>query len=713
MKNFKTKSKAPKFSDVLSIPSNPEDLFTLLYPIGNGGFGKVYKAVHKSSNQIFAIKIIDYTKNCNNDINNICFNYKSIQQETSIMRLINESNYIIKYYGSYYSRQSNTIWLILEYCSAGSAVDLMLSMGRTLSEVEVSTIMQMVLKGLIHIHKINLIHRDIKGANILLSEEGYAKLGDFGVGIQMIDEKYRTSKKGSPYWMSPQVIMNKNYDMKTDIWSLGITCMELVEGEPPFGDLKPEEVMEKIANNPPKASDIIDVKDHTEDFINFIDMCLEVNQKKRASADMLIKHPFITKLAKGKEYLKNLIEQHIAEVEKFRFDKEEYLKSKENQELEMNMQENKENSLNDVEPLTNAQNTYSISRSRFNQISSNGLMDCEKEIILDNFNNINISDNIKSNRKDEYNSNIAYKSINFGEIDDNQNINEDYDNNNYIIINKDKEVKNLSPINFIDENNNSSILINKDNNKDKDDSLKDNNIFIHNSSNNISNNINKNISILTDTKSNNLNENDYTFKKNLIDNKFEMDKNININNDYFSLLSQQNKDMINNDSNRNISNKDDKNIKVSNNYNINNNSVYSKANKGKIGGFSKKKMLIYNNTNSNGGNISRNDEDINDSDDDDNMRPINHCILNANYENNKLENTYEDLRLSNLNINIENKTDNKPTIKKNIKIPPLNLVGIFNNENNNNCKSSDLNTNDSPTHISTFSLCKIHQKYFH
>ena len=124
-------------------------------------------------------------------------------------------------------------------------------------------------------------------------------------------------------------------------------------------------------------------------------------------------------------------------------------------------------------------------------------------------------------------------------------------------------------------------------------------------------------------------------------------------------------------------------------------------------------MSIYSNTNSNGGNICRNDEDINDSDDDDNMRPINHCILNANYENNKLENTYEDLRLSNLNINIENKTDNKAKIKKNIKIPPLNLVGIFNNENNNNCKSSDLNTNDSPTHISTFSLCKIHQKYFH
>ena len=121
-------------------------------------------------------------------------------------------------------------------------------------------------------------------------------------------------------------------------------------------------------------------------------------------------------------------------------------------------------------------------------------------------------------------------------------------------------------------------------------------------------------------------------------------------------------------------------------------------------------MLIYNNSNSNGGAISKRDENINESDDDDKIRPINHCILNANYENNKLENTYDDIRLTNLNNNLENKTENKKIIKKNIKIPPLNLVGIFNNDNN--YKSSDLNTIDSPTHISSFSLCKIHQKYF-
>ena len=673
MKKSKSNINRPKFSDILSIPSNPEDLFTLLYPIGTGGFGKVYKAMHNSSKQIFAIKIIDYTKGCNNDKNNICFNYNSIQQETSLMRLINESDYIIKYFGSYYSRQTNTIWLILEYCSSGSAVDLMLSMGRTLSEVEVATIMEMVLKGLIHIHKINLIHRDIKGANILLSEDGYAKLGDFGIGIQMTDEEYRTSKKGSPYWMSPQVILNRNYDMKTDIWSLGITCMELVEGEPPYGDLKPEEVMEKIAKNPPKAGDIIDVKEHTDDFIDFVNKCLEINPNKRPTANMLINHPFIKKLARGNEYLAQLIEQHIDEVEKFRIDKEEYLNNKENKENENinfnepNMQEeNKEYNLNFVESVSNFQNTVSLGGNNkiIDKKSSNGCIDFEKKK-QDLSNKIN-NDILINTEKEQYNSNKAYKSIYYESK--NNNINEDFDNNDYKIINKEKEVKNLSPNNLINNNlcnKKENILIEK--------------INILNNSKNYSNNINKNISILSESnnKSNNLSEFDYTFKKNIIESKFEINNNLN---NHFSPSS--------------------------------NNIIYNNCYKKKITGIPKRKMLIYNNSNSNGaknGGII-DDENIKDSDDEDTdkIHPINHCILNANYENNKLEKTYDDIRLSNLNL--DNNFDNKKIIKKKIKIPPLNLVGIFNNDNIS--KSTDLNTNDSPTHISSFSLFKIHKKYF-
>ena len=326
----------PKFYDILSIPSTPEDLFTIQYPIGHGAFGTVYKAVHNSTNKIYAIKIIDYSKDNNKDNNNIInYNYNSVQQETSLMRIVSKSDYIVKYYGSYFSRKTNTIWLILEYCSSGSAIDLMLSMDRTFSEVEVATMMEMILKGLILMHSENLIHRDIKGANILISEEGYAKLGDFGVGAVLSEEKYRISKKGSPYWMSPQVASSVKYDFKTDIWSLGITCVELLEGEPPFSDLKPKNVMEKIAKHPPSAEEIIDLNEHTSEFKSFVEHCLEIDPKKRYSAKELLKHEFITKYSKGRKYLEKLVKKHQEDVERFRKEsEEEYQKIMKKKELE-------------------------------------------------------------------------------------------------------------------------------------------------------------------------------------------------------------------------------------------------------------------------------------------------------------------------------------------------------------------------------------------
>ena len=319
------------FSDVLSIPSNPEDFFTLINPIGSGAFGHVYKAMHNQSKKIYAIKIVQYFKddidyiNNNNHIDNINFCYKTVQQETSLMRLVNSSNYILKYYGSYFSRKTNTLWLIIEYCSYGSTIDLMLAMDRNYTEIELATIIKMILNGLILIHEKNLIHRDIKGANILLSEEGFAKLGDFGVGVEL-KEKYRTSKKGSPYWMSPQVIKQEKYDYKTDIWSLGITCIELLQGDPPYSTLSPEEVMKKIGNKMFKFEDFFggEKSKYSKEFQNFLSRCLNVNPKKRANAKELIKHPFILKYAKDNLFLKNILIKHKNDIEIYRKELEEF-----------------------------------------------------------------------------------------------------------------------------------------------------------------------------------------------------------------------------------------------------------------------------------------------------------------------------------------------------------------------------------------------------
>ena len=461
-----TSKEVPQFSDVLSIPSNPEELFTLLYPIGNGGFGKVYKAMHNSTNQIFAIKIIDYTKDCISNKKNISFNYQSIQQETSVMRLIQKNDYIVKYYGSYYSRKSNTVWLILEYCGCGSAVDLMLAMDRTLSEIEVSTIIEMILKGLINIHKINLIHRDVKGSNILLSEDGFAKLGDFGVGIQLTEEEYRTSKKGSPYWMSPQVVLNEKYDTKTDIWSLGITCVELVEGEPPNGDLKPGKVMEKIASSPPRVEDIIDVNEHTDEFIDFVRLCLEIDPTKRPTAAELIKHPFITKLAKGREYLAELINNNIEEVERYR--SEEIEKEKEKNESENDSQNNSLNnkSINESKSLKSKENNdnnekNNNSYSKDSNYNKKSLSDINLENLneqLDNNSENNIDNgSVIINESQKNSLNLGEPNDSMIVVDDNghlsnkNNDNEEYNESYNSVIIKDEQNQNIIEENKADD----------------------------------------------------------------------------------------------------------------------------------------------------------------------------------------------------------------------------------------------------------------------
>ena len=312
------------FSDILSIPSNPEDLFTITTYIGKGAFGSVYKAIHKESKKEYAIKIISNTFTQS-------INYHNIQQEISLMKL-SESPYIIKYYGSYYSRKSNSLWLILEYCISGSIIDLMNAMSRTLNEMELASIIEMVLYGLIKIHSLNLIHRDIKGANILIDYNGNAKLGDFGVGVQLSDNNnFRYSKKGSPYWMSPQVCSNSFYDTKTDIWSLGITCIELMEGEPPYNNIKPNLVMNLIVNEPPTGkmlfnNDRLNEFKYSKQFVDFVSLCLEVDPLKRPNADQLINHDFIKFFSKGNQIIKKLVFSHLDDIDKLRKEEEEEIK---------------------------------------------------------------------------------------------------------------------------------------------------------------------------------------------------------------------------------------------------------------------------------------------------------------------------------------------------------------------------------------------------
>ena len=481
-----SENEIPKFADVLSIQSNPEDLFTLLFPIGKGAYGKVYKAIHKSTLKIFAIKIIDYTKDGLKNKKTICYNYNIIQEETSLMRLVQNNDYLLKYYGSYYSRQSNTIWLILEYCSCGSLVDLMYALDRGYKEIEIATFIEMVLKGLIYLHNLNIIHRDIKAQNIFLKDDGNVVLGDFGSGAKLTDEElYRKSKKGSPYWMSPQVILQENYDVKTDIWSLGITCIELAESVPPYEDLKPNMVMNKIAKTPPKVEELINVEEYSESFVDFIGKCLIVDQNKRPSAKELIEHEFIKKNSKGKEFVKKLIEENKDEIEEQINEKiEELKKIKDNIYDDNNSEEDLTKINNDKIDETNLQKNDNNQEKE--EIVSVQNIDFDNN---DNNDNKNTNEDLYSDRN-YISSNKEDENDNDNENNINNNINEinneEYQEDNSVIVNNDKQNEGINEIINKAEN----ILNDIENVEDNNIINDNNNLDINNNNNN--NNIEKN-----------------------------------------------------------------------------------------------------------------------------------------------------------------------------------------------------------------------------
>lgn len=193
----------------------------------------------------------------------------------------------------------------MEYCGAGSVSDIMRLRKKTLSEQEVSTILSDTLKGLEYLHLRRKIHRDIKAGNILLNSEGHAKLADFGVAGQLTDTMAkRNTVIGTPFWMAPEVIEEIGYDCVADIWSLGITALEMAEGKPPYGDIHPMRAIFMIPTKPPPSFREIDR--WSPEFIDFVSLCLVKNPEERASATDLLQHEFI-KAAKPNNILTDMI----------------------------------------------------------------------------------------------------------------------------------------------------------------------------------------------------------------------------------------------------------------------------------------------------------------------------------------------------------------------------------------------------------------------
>ncbi|XP_075443728.1 myosin-IIIa-like isoform X2 [Ascaphus truei] len=228
---------------------DPSDTWEIIETIGKGTYGKVFKVVHMKNGSKAAVKILDPF---HEDID------EEIEAEYNILKALSDHPNVVKFFGMYFKKDMKTgdqLWLVLELCNGGSVTDLakgLLKRGERMNESIIAYILHEALMGLQHLHIHRTIHRDVKGNNILLTTEGGVKLVDFGVSAQLTNTcLHRNTSVGTPFWMAPEVIaceqqVDTIYDARCDVWSLGITAIELGDGDPPLADLHPMRALFKI-----------------------------------------------------------------------------------------------------------------------------------------------------------------------------------------------------------------------------------------------------------------------------------------------------------------------------------------------------------------------------------------------------------------------------------------------------------------------------------
>uniref|UniRef100_A0A8D3D310 non-specific serine/threonine protein kinase n=1 Tax=Scophthalmus maximus TaxID=52904 RepID=A0A8D3D310_SCOMX len=295
--------------------SDPAGIFELVELVGNGTYGQVYKGRHVKTGQLAAIKVMDVTGD----------EEEEIKAEINMLKKYSHHRNIATYYGAFIKKNppgiDDQLWLVMEFCGAGSVTDLIKNTkGNSLKEEWTAYICREILRGLTHLHQHKVIHRDIKGQNVLLTENAEVKLVDFGVSAQL-DRTVgrRNTFIGTPYWMAPEVIAcdenpDATYDFKSDLWSLGITAIEMAEGAPPLCDMHPMRALFLIPRNPAPR---LKSKKWSKKFQSFIESCLVKSHNQRPSTEQLLKHPFIRDLPNEKQ-IRIQLKDHIDRTKKKR-----------------------------------------------------------------------------------------------------------------------------------------------------------------------------------------------------------------------------------------------------------------------------------------------------------------------------------------------------------------------------------------------------------
>ncbi|XP_051117545.1 serine/threonine-protein kinase BLUS1 [Andrographis paniculata] len=287
--------------------------YKLYEEVGEGVSATVYRALCVPLNEIVAIKVLDLEK-CNSDLD-------GIRREVQTMILIDHPN-LLRAHCSFAT--GHNLWVVMPFMAGGSCLHIMKSAyPEGFEEHVIATLLRDVLKALVYLHAHGHIHRDVKAGNILLDADGTVKLADFGVAACMYDtgdrQRSRNTFVGTPCWMAPEVMQQLHgYDFKADIWSFGITALELAHGHAPFSKYPPMKVLLMTLQNAPPGLDYERDKRFSKSFREMVATCLVKDPKKRPSSEKLLKHPFF-KHGRSNEYLAQSILEGLSPLgERFR-----------------------------------------------------------------------------------------------------------------------------------------------------------------------------------------------------------------------------------------------------------------------------------------------------------------------------------------------------------------------------------------------------------